>query len=410
MVGPMHVFICGGTPGSGGFQAHLRGILCSGAIPSDAEVHLLASPKLAEELPSLDRNVSLVVEPLLDAASRFTRLVWWHREFPLLVRKIRPDVILYPSPLIRRSERIAGIPYVVISENLLLFDNAELLRYARTREFWKLVLLRVLHARSLKYADGVVFPTDYYERTMVRAIGNVRRSLVVYYGLDSAYATAPQHSRALGQRVDLLYVSPILLYKHQWHVVRATALLRERLGRDIRLTLVGGGEPAAQRKLAHVMSELGAASFVTCTGPIPAYEMPAVYRKADIFVFASSCEAFGLVLLEGMGVALPVACSNRSALPEILGPHGAYFDPENPHSIAKAVETLIEDDRRRMECASGAHERAKEFTWQRCAEQTFSFLRSVVELKGNPSLGRANPHTSDLGYHGDTPKGAGDGK
>jgi len=115
-------------------------------------VHLLASPKLAEELPSLDRNVSLVVEPLLDAASRFTRLVWWHREF---LSGAKDPTGRHPLPLAAHTPERNGSPvsYVVISENLLLFDNADFCA-CPDEGILNSFFLRVLHARSLKYADG----------------------------------------------------------------------------------------------------------------------------------------------------------------------------------------------------------------------------------------------------------------
>jgi len=65
--------------------------------------------------------------------------------------------------------------------------------------------------------------------------------------------------------------------------------------------------------------------------------------QADLFVFASSCETFGISLLEAMAVGLPIACSNKSSLPETLQDGGEYFDPEDDQSIASAVKRLILD-------------------------------------------------------------------
>ena len=65
------------------------------------------------------------------------------------------------------------------------------------------------------------------------------------------------------------------------------------------------------------------------------------YNEADIFIFASSCETFGMILLEAMASGLPIACSKISSMPEILKQNGEYFNPKDPESISKAIMKII---------------------------------------------------------------------
>jgi glycosyltransferase involved in cell wall biosynthesis len=66
-------------------------------------------------------------------------------------------------------------------------------------------------------------------------------------------------------------------------------------------------------------------------------------------------------------------------MPEVLGEADVYFDPEHTAQIAQALQKLLGDHRRRQECAQGAYERAQQYSWERCAKETFSFLSHIAQ-------------------------------
>jgi glycosyltransferase involved in cell wall biosynthesis len=84
------------------------------------------------------------------------------------------------------------------------------------------------------------------------------------------------------------------------------------------------------------------------------------------------------ILLETMVAGLPVACSNRGPMPEVLGDAGLYFDPENPADIAQAIRRFILSPELRNEKAKTSFARARQFSWAGCADQTFSFLAEIA--------------------------------
>jgi glycosyltransferase involved in cell wall biosynthesis len=79
-----------------------------------------------------------------------------------------------------------------------------------------------------------------------------------------------------------------------------------------------------------------------------------------------------------MASGLPIACSNRGPMPDILGEAGSYFDPENPESIAQAVRGQLEHASLRTDLAEQAYGRARAYSWTQCAASTFEFLRKVA--------------------------------
>jgi glycosyltransferase involved in cell wall biosynthesis len=107
-------------------------------------------------------------------------------------------------------------------------------------------------------------------------------------------------------------------------------------------------------------------------------EIPPLLAAADIFVFASSCENMPNALVEAMASGLPIACSNRGPMPEILQNAGVYFNPEDPATIAAAIEEIIGDRVLRMRIARSAKSLSEQYSWRRCANETLDFLRHTA--------------------------------
>ena len=168
------------------------------------------------------------------------------------------------------------------------------------------------------------------------------------------------------------------MYKHQWQVVEAVRILASR-GYDLALNLVGGEYPPARRRLDRHLRRAGQDINVNLLGKIKHTDLPGIYQKADIFIFASSCENMPNILLEAMASGLPIACSDRGPMPEIAQDAVVYFDPEDPVTIANAVERLIRDPDLRLRCANRAFGMASEYSWDRCAKETADFLLKVWE-------------------------------
>lgn len=276
-------------------------------------------------------------------------------------------------------------PVVTMSQNLLPFEMHELRRYGWTFFTLKLLLLRWVQSRSFQKTDGVIFLTEYARDVVLRVTRRLRgQTCIVPHGLNPRFNKAPKLQRAIAEYDDahpyrVLYVSIIDQYKHQWHVVEAVAALR-KLGFPIVLDLVGPAYPPALKRLNQTIDRLDfERRWVHYQGAIPFNELHLRYAQADLGLFASSCENMPNILLETMASGLPIACSNRGPMPEVLGQAGVFFNPEQPEDIARALRELIELPQTRTELARASFERAQAYSWVRCAEETFRFLVGVIQ-------------------------------
>jgi glycosyltransferase involved in cell wall biosynthesis len=118
--------------------------------------------------------------------------------------------------------------------------------------------------------------------------------------------------------------------------------------------------------------KLGIADRVIFTGWIDEAALEGLYREATLFVYPTLMEGFGLPVLEAMHRGLPVACSNKSSLPEVAGDAALTFSPLDSNEIGAAVERLFTDESLRADLTARGRTRAAEFTWQRCARDTLA--------------------------------------
>ena len=102
------------------------------------------------------------------------------------------------------------------------------------------------------------------------------------------------------------------------------------------------------------------------------------YQGASVFVYPSLYEGFGIPPLEAMMLGCPVACSNTSSMPEVVGNAAELFDPAEPESIADALEKVLYSTERVNNLVKLGKERVKLFSWQKCAEKTRLVYSSLV--------------------------------
>ena len=170
----------------------------------------------------------------------------------------------------------------------------------------------------------------------------------------------------------LLAVGDLRRKKNLARLVSAFGQLREE-GIPHRLILAGlqgaGGE--------HLRA-LARDAPIELPGYVADAELDALIRGAELLVYPSLYEGFGLAVVEAMARGTPVAASNTTALPEAGGDAAAYFEPTDVDDIAATIREVLTDPGRREQMAERGRRRAAELTWERTANETAAVYRELL--------------------------------
>jgi glycosyltransferase involved in cell wall biosynthesis len=143
------------------------------------------------------------------------------------------------------------------------------------------------------------------------------------------------------------------------------------------LVLAGGDGFGSEAVNEHIRRE-GLSSRVARLRQVDAGKLAKLYQAADVFLFPSLEEGFGLPVLEAMSYGLPAVLSNTSSLPEVGGDAALYADPLSPEDIAAKVRQAAEDSALRERMIQAGIARAREFTWERTARLTLQVYEEVL--------------------------------
>jgi len=194
----------------------------------------------------------------------------------------------------------------------------------------------------------------------------------VYYPRDKQDAQQRIGSKYHVTPPYILYISRIE-HPGKNHVRLIRAFERIKRETDLPHQLVLAGSDWTRAEEVHKVAEatrLG--DDIRFTGFVESADLPYLYCGADLFVFPSLFEGFGMPILEAMACGIPVACSNTSSLPEVAGDSAAYFDPADENAMAHAVAELLSGPDAMNHLARIGRERSAQFTWRAAAEQTLT--------------------------------------
>jgi glycosyltransferase involved in cell wall biosynthesis len=299
--------------------------------------------------------------------SRAMRLIWEQSVLPYQLRARKIDVLHSPhhtTPMFP-----AGCPRVVTFHDLTFFILPE--RYPRRR----VIYFRSVSWAAAKVARMIVCPSHAIEediirilhapRTKVRAIAEAAAPAFRIIE-DRSVLDRLRYNHVLPERF-ILSVGSLEPGKNRSTLIKAFAELRQR---GIEHKLVVTGQRAWKYGPDyHLVEELGLKGDIIFTGYIAPEDMPALYNAADLFVFPSLYEGFGLPVVEAMACGVPVVTSNVSSIPEVAGDAASLVDPNDREALCDAMEQILRDPGLHAMLRTRGLERASTFSWEKAARE-----------------------------------------
>jgi glycosyltransferase involved in cell wall biosynthesis len=328
-----------------------------------------------DALPNQVRQRPNVRIVKLDSRSPVRRLLL---ELPRRARRDRLDVlhVTYSAPLWNPC------PLVVTVHDISFEKFPE---YFSARD---LAVLKGLVPRSVRAARRVITDTEFTKRELLDVYRLPPEKVVVTpYASGEQFRPIREPARLAGIRARyktsehfILAVGNLQPRKNLGRLIEAYVQAKGKYGLKHKLVIVGQSQFRSSEVQAKVQ-EHGLGGEVIFTGFVADEDLPLLYNAADVFVFPSLYEGFGLPVLEAMACGTPVICSNTPPLPEIADGAARLVDPRSTSDVAEALAELLCDEERRAGLRARGLQRAQEYSWERTAQQTLALYTEVAALK-----------------------------
>ena len=336
--------------------------------------HLLAAlRRIAPEHEYVELNWGGDVVMRLDR-----RLRWQQWDVPRRAKRMRADVLHVPgfdAPLWRPCPTVLTVHDLI---GMIFPANLP----PASRFYWSKWL-----PFAARFAHRIIADSDATRRDILRLLRvPPERVTVIQLGVDPRFQPQAQPAiEACRARHTLparfiLYLGTLEPRKGIDTLIDAFASLAHAHPHDLVLAGKRGWywEPLFDR-----MRKLGLADRVHVIDYVADDDLPSLYSAAAVFAFPSRYEGFGLPVLEAMACSAPVVCSNASSLPEVIGDAAISIRPDDTDGLARALESVLGDDRLRNDLREKGLQQAQRFTWEKTAQATLAVYRALIDLSAH---------------------------
>ncbi|CAG1771343.1 mannosyl-N-acetyl-alpha-D-glucosaminyl-diphospho-ditrans,octacis-undecaprenol 3-alpha-mannosyltransferase / alpha-1,3-rhamnosyltransferase [uncultured bacterium] len=320
----------------------------------------------------------------LPSMGLISRLCWEQTFLPRFLKRRNIDVLFSPANI---CPLFTNISKIVMIQNIEPFSNTTVLKTQGLLQGIRLRLLKLLTILSIKKSQMAIFPSTKALTDTEKSGVLIKHAEVVYHGINKEIFhpnrgddQLSQFKEKYGLGTFILYVSNIQRYKNFLELIKAFVLLRDRIDNTIQLVFAGTCfDRQYYNEMKVFLTEQGYDNRVIFLGNVPYEELPYLYAACTLFVYPSTCESFGMTLVEAMACGAPILASQLEPMPEICAAAAIYFDPTNPVAMANVISKTLKDTELISTLSRKALERAKVFSWENTARNTLKVFENVTQ-------------------------------
>lgn len=302
-------------------------------------------------------------------------------KFKKIIKKEKIDLMHFPHwnvPLLYND------PFVVTIHDLIMFHypRPEATTLGSIKFWLKDKIHRLVLRHAVKKAKKIIAVSEFTKRDVAKTLSVPEDKIQVIYQapFGNEYKVESIKYKVLEKygidKPYILYVGAAYPHKNLEGLLKAWQLFGKKYGEDYQLVLAGKEDYFYNRlKTNKLISQL--TNKPIFTGFVSDDELEALYSQADLYIFPSLFEGFGLPALEALAHCLPVASSNRTSLPEILGEAALYFDPENIEQMADVIYVGLTNEDIRFELKNNARDELKRYSLEKMAGEISALYKRL---------------------------------
>jgi glycosyltransferase involved in cell wall biosynthesis len=361
-----------------GIGTYIHNLILNLACLDESDQFLLiAYPEEKEEFPELPPNFSFLCDHTRSSS------LWTH--WRLAIELKRRKVELFHTPHYQPPRFLPCKSVLTIHDCVhILFPN-----YAPSRAIYEKA--RNATRAAIAQSCHIITVSETTRRDLMRIFHIPEcKVTVVYNAIDERTIRDNSHDeqKRLLERYQiqdpfLLYAGNIRPHKNIARLIEAFSVLKSELRDDdqwksLKLLIIGD-ELSKHQVLRRTVARSGVQHDVRFLGFVPSDTLKVFYKSAEMFVFPSLYEGFGLPPLEAMANGTPVLTSNVSSLPEVMGDAALLVNPENVFEIAREIKHLLYDIALRKELRERGLHQVSKYSWKKSAQRVLDIYRKVLD-------------------------------
>jgi glycosyltransferase involved in cell wall biosynthesis len=303
-----------------------------------------------------------------------SKFFWDHVIVPHWIRELSIDLIFSPK---------ISVPLRNVCRSVLMMHGADWFEAPQNYSLPHRVYHGLAATLYSKRADAIIAASGDAAERLARHIPAARGKLVaIHHGVNSEFKPITDSHRLDAMREKyrlperfILYVGKIYPMKNVGGIITAFSLVRGDIPH--KLVIVGPAVGRAESELAPI-KRYNLEQDVMVLGRVPDEDLPEIYSLADLFLFPSLYEGFGIPLLEAMACGCPVVTSFAGSCPEVVGEAARLVDPRDAQAIATAALEVVTNAGLAQTLRAKGLQRAKAFTWEKCARETLAVFERCV--------------------------------
>ena len=295
------------------------------------------------------------------------------------LKRLQPDIVHYTATIgsIAKRKKWDRSKVIVTVHDLAFMRNPEWFKRSRAVYYQKKIRGTVdnadrLIADSCSTADDLMLFLDQEQENID----------VVPLGVDESFKETSEEEQArVRKKYNLperffLYVGTIEPRKNIEGIVSGFSNIANRVPQDL---VIAGRDGWKVKPIYKAVKDSGFQDRIHFPGFIEQEDLPGVHSAADVFVWPSFWEGFGLPLLEAMACGTPIVTSDVSSIPEVVGHASATVDPYSPETIGRAMKNFALEDSLRLGYVTSGLNRVKDFPWSLCVEMTYDSYERALD-------------------------------
>lgn len=261
-------------------------------------------------------------------------------------------------------------PFIKNKKIVTTFHDTVFSQIPPKGSYWRNITQR--QQVAIRRADKVIAISKNTKNDLLKFFSvDENKVTVIYHGINKTPLLLP--SERIVDYPYILYVGTREKQKNWSNFVKAFSLLAKK-ELDIRLLCTGKTFSVSEKELLKDLDILDKTFAISASEKI----MAQLYRDAEMFVFPSYYEGFGMPILEAMVYGCPVVLSNTSCFPEIAGEAGCYFDPLNIEDIAYKMKIMLSDKELKKRHIGLGKKLLENFSWEKCAQEHIDLYKSIL--------------------------------